>query len=344
MNLRKISLYVLCLTIGLVSCNKDDEPTIEPVPEKDRKEQQALDIAALNTYLETHYYDASKFVSNPNPGISDIIIKEVKASETPPVGYVKLKTAVGEPKKVDYADIEYEYYVLKLNQGGGSDSPSFADLVRVNYQGFDLKGFVFDYSVNPITDYLTSFIAGWSMVFPDFNVSASFTDNSDGTVSYSDKGLGVMFLPSGLAYFSGAPTGVAAYSPLIFKFELLQMSEADQDNDGVPSYMEDIDGDGLLFDNTDGDFNPNTGSPVFNYLDSDDDNDGIPTKTEIANTVKTTINRPTRAEVKAYVLQPTQKLVNKIVKELDGTFTGTIWTFQDSDGDKIPDYLDKDKK
>ena len=33
----------------------------------------------------------------------------------------------------------------------------------------------------------------------------------------------------------------------------------------------------------------------------------------------------------------------KIVEESDGTFTGTVLTFYDTDGNGIPNYLDKNK-
>ena len=68
--------------------------------------------------------------------------------------------------------------------------------------------------------------------------------------------------------------GIPAYSPIIFKFDLYQYFENDHDNDNVPSYLEDIDGDGELNnDDTDG-------NRVPDYLDPDDDGDGIPTKNE----------------------------------------------------------------
>ncbi|MCB0449246.1 MAG: hypothetical protein KDC97_03930 [Confluentibacter sp.] len=283
MNLRKISLCVICLTIGFISCKKDDTPTIEPIEIRDRTEQQVVDMDSLNNYLETHYYNASDFVSNPNPSISDIIIKKVKANETPPVGYVKLKDAVGESKKTVYAETNYEYFVLKLNQGGGNASPTFADNVRVVYEGFSLQNVIFDSSVIPVLFDLTGLIPGWNRVLPDFNTAESFVENADGTVTYSNKGLGVMFLPSGLGYFSQSSGAIPAYSPIIFKFELLQAYQNDHDKDGVPSYLEDINGDGELFDNTDGDFNPSNGFPIYDYLDTDDDGDGILTIDEDIN-------------------------------------------------------------
>jgi hypothetical protein len=76
----------------------------------------------------------------------------------------------------------------------------------------------------------------------------------------------------------------------------------DDDEDGVPSELEDINGNGdLEDDDTDGDGIPN-------YKDADDDNDNVPTKYE----------------------------------NPDDNGDGFIDDAQDSDGDSIPDYLDDD--
>lgn len=288
MILRKFSLYLVCLTIGFASCKKDDAPTIEPIVLRDRVEQQATDMEALNTYLETHYYKSSNFgESNSNPSINDIIIIKVLSGETVPEGYTNLKAAAGESKKIKYADTNYEYFVLKLNQGGGATSPTFADNVRVNYEGFTLENTIFDSAVNPVIFDLTTLVPGWRKVLPGFNTAESFVDNEDGTVNFTNKGLGVMFLPSGLGYFSQSSGIITAYSPIIFKFELLQMYVNDHDKDGVPSYLEDLNVDGeftvnyedltdITDDDTDGDGIPN-------YSDTDDDGDGILTINEDIN-------------------------------------------------------------
>ena len=76
----------------------------------------------------------------------------------------------------------------------------------------------------------------------------------------------------------------------------------EDDNDGIPADLEDINGDGNLEnDDTDGDGLPN-------YLDDDDDGDNVPTKSE----------KP------------------------DDNGDGNLDDAQDTDGDTIPDYLDDD--
>ncbi|MES2811715.1 MAG: hypothetical protein V4670_04525 [Bacteroidota bacterium] len=69
---------------------------------------------------------------------------------------------------------------------------------------------------------------GWKSILPLFK-SGSVTVTS-GNTSYTDFGTGVMFLPSGMAYYNKergvynpeTETGyVPKYSPLIFSFKLL---------------------------------------------------------------------------------------------------------------------------
>src|SRR5690606_11213704 len=109
---------------------------------------------------------------------------------------------------ITYLDTEYEFYVLKLNQGGGEDKPTFADDVFVNYEGFTLDNKIFDSAVNPVTQELINSIPGWRKVIPEFNTAESFADAEDGIVNFVNKGVGVMFLPSGLGYFSNAQTKI----------------------------------------------------------------------------------------------------------------------------------------
>lgn len=237
-----------------------------------------------------------------------------------PESALKTKTLV-------YADTEYKIYILKLNQGGGTESPNFSDLVRVRYEGFLLSHSIFDSAVTPVDFDLTSLIPAWRKVLPEFNTAESIgeeTSDSDGVVDYINHGLGVMFIPSGLAYFSSATTGIPSYTPIVFKFELLQMAETDHDGDGVPSYLEDINGNGELItlaqladDDTDEDGTPN-------YADVDDDGDGVLTINEDIEDTDLTVDSDGDGD-------PTND------KDGDGDPTN-----DDTDKDGTPNYLDTD--
>jgi FKBP-type peptidyl-prolyl cis-trans isomerase len=286
MRIGKVTLLILILALGYVSCKKDDNGDITTIEIRDRTEQQILDNDSILGYLQTHYYNKSEFEGSTNPKISNLIITEITDEIISSNADSLLINAV-ETKTVTFAETEYEYYILRLNQGGGTASPTFADNVIVNYEGFFLDEDVFDSAVTPITFDLVSVIPAWRKVLPQFNVAESFVENGDGTVDYINHGSGVMFVPSGLAYFASPPPGISSYSPLVFKFDLYKMFQNDHDRDGIPSYLEDLNGDGEFTanlqdstddsdDDTDGDGNPD-------FFDSDDDGDGILTINEDLN-------------------------------------------------------------
>lgn len=331
MRIQKVALSVLCVTLAFLSCKKDNNSNVVTVEIRDRGEQQIIDNDSIVGYLETHYYNKSAFEGNMDPNMSELEINAVTNDMTISSDADSLLINAVETKTATYADTEYEFYILKINQGGG-DSPTFADQVRVSYEGTLLDETVFDNTANPVTFNLLSLVPGWSKAVPNFSTAESFADAGDGTIDYMNHGVGVMFLPSGLGYFSSPPSNIPLYSPLIFKFELFQMYQNDDDGDGVPSYMEDLNGDGdftLADDDTDADNIPN-------FADTDDDGDGVLTANEI---VVKTYNRTTKAEIEALVLDPKEVLIG-IKEESDGTFTGTTVTFTDTDEDGIPDYLD----
>lgn len=311
----------MAITFG--ACNSDDDDN-SSTPARDRGEQQIIDNDSLIGYLETHYYNSGDFVGNISPRISDISITELPKDDNDnylplpdPSNNTLLIDAV-ETKTTTFSDTEYQYYILRINQGGGLQMPRFSDGVRVNYSGNTMDENVFDSTVNTIELDLTTLVTGWARVLPEFNTAETFTLNDDGTVTFTNAGVGVMFLPSGLGYFSGGTLGISSYSNLIFKFELFQTEENDHDDDNVPSYLEDLDGDlTLANDDTDSDNIPN-------YVDLDDDGDGVLTSNED--------------------LEPDTDL--QVDSNGDGDPTNDIGdgdpTNDDTDGDGIPNYLDAD--
>ncbi len=180
----------------------------------------------------------------------------------------------------------------------------------IKYEGMFLDGEVFDASPNftwlelPFT--VRGFANGMSQL--EAGTSAGIVDNEDGTTGISDSGKGLIIMPAGLGYFT-ASGSIPAYSVLMFKIELgLFVADTDNDGDGIPSIMEDLNGNGYLFDdNTDAEFETdNFITPTANFRDTDDDGDGTLTRDEI--------------EIST-----------------DGSLT-----FTDSDKDGLPDYLDPD--
>ena len=279
MNLSKFTICALFLLALVSSCKKDEDDGPGFV-EADRTEQQIIDGDSLIGYLQTHYYNSGAFTTPGNYRGADIIIEELPRDTNGnflplpnPTTNTLLIDAV-DSYTTSYLDVQYVYYVLKINEGGG-DRPHFCDNIRLNYSGMQQNHLVFDSAVNPVTFDLLNLIQGWRLVIPRFKAAEGDPIiESDGTISYNNYGVGVMFLPSGLAYFGSPPLGVGRYANLIFKFELYQTEINDHDNDLVPSYKEDLNGDGNLYnDDTDGDGIPN-------FMDADDDGDRILTKHE----------------------------------------------------------------
>ncbi|NOY47587.1 MAG: hypothetical protein GXO84_05235, partial [Chlorobi bacterium] len=218
MKIKKITLYVFCIMVGFASCSKkDNTDDLIVIPVRDRAEQQIADKDSLIGYLETHYYNSGTFINSTNPSIDDLVISELpsdgvlpdSANNTLLIDAIEIKNTVN-------VEVDYEYYVLRLNQGGGSEKPHFTDNIRVKFSGNLLNEEVFDSSVSPVDFDLTRLVVGWNRVMPQFNVAESFSENGDGTISFLNAGVGVMFLPSGLGFFSGTPSGIPVYSPLIF--------------------------------------------------------------------------------------------------------------------------------
>ncbi|MEM6514682.1 MAG: FKBP-type peptidyl-prolyl cis-trans isomerase [Bacteroidota bacterium] len=275
MKLKNLFFIVFLITICSLSC-RPDETDINQIPPRDRTEQQITDNDSIIGYLQTHYYNSALFENGGNYSISDIVISELPTDENG--NYQDLPNPEENTLLIDdvetlttnFEDADYEFYILRINQGGG-ETPNFTDNVKIRYSGNLLDEVVFDTNVNaddPLD--MTAVIRGWVQVIPTFSAAESGPFiNDDGTLAYDNYGLGVMFIPSGLAYFNQGRTGIPAYSNLIFKFELYDTSVFDHDGDGVLSHLEDLNDNMNVFDDdTDGDLAPN-------YFDNDDDGDGV---------------------------------------------------------------------
>jgi len=322
-------LALFVLSISLSSCRKDDGLT-DSIEEEPRDVQQEKDQVILDTYLATHYYNSGDFVGNPNPSMFELVITELAEGESLPADHTMLVDAV-DTYQTNYKEQDYNYYILRINQGGGEDMPHFTDDVRINYEGSLVDdGEVFDSTVNPTQFDLAGLIPGWSRVIPKFNTAESYVINGDGTVTFNNAGVGVMFLPSGLGYYSAGTAGIGPYKCLIFKFDLLQSELNDHDGDGIPSYVEDLDGDlDITNDDTDG-------NTLSNFLDIDDDGDGVLTIDELLPTeyvVDTNMGEQEPA------LGAGEYEVSRT--EVDGIITIKTVKIMDSNNDNLPDYLDE---
>ncbi|MEX0290232.1 MAG: FKBP-type peptidyl-prolyl cis-trans isomerase [Flavobacteriaceae bacterium] len=314
--------FLLLLSIILVigSCKKDDGTDPVIVPPRSMAEVAAEDDAEIRAYLETHFYNYEDFDTPPAGFDFKIIIDTIagaNADKTPLIDQVQ--TMVLEASSSDFGlddgeeDVPHTFYYLDARTGVG-EFPTVADSTFVRYNGMLLNGTLFDSAATngvwwdlpgDFTPANPGLLNGVVSGMVNFRAGGNIVDNGDGTFSVEDFGAGLIIIPSGLGYFLNSRSGIPSYSPLIFEVNLLVQNQADHDRDGIPSILEDIDGDGnVKNDNTDEDF-----ETLFipNYVDIDDDQDGTLTRDEISDE--------------------------------NGNI---IIPYPDTDGDGTPDYLDRD--
>ncbi|MEP6929061.1 MAG: hypothetical protein ABI850_03580, partial [Flavobacterium sp.] len=254
----------------------------------DYKEQYKADSDSIMKYLKSNYIESVS-------ATYDIKISKIPAGGTQ-LSIWDQKDYVLESRDVYSNDVNYKVYYLILRQGTGQ-SPCNYDRISASYSGNTLNGNVFDTSYGVARDFglepytTTSVIEGWSEIFPKFKTGTStIASDGSGTITYDNYGAGVMFLPSGLAYYGSGQTDIPAYSCLVFSFKLLGLQRLDHDFDGVFDFEEDINKDGYLYDfrNTTKYPTPTTtlfddtdGDGLADFIDVDDDGDGFTTLLEI---------------------------------------------------------------
>jgi FKBP-type peptidyl-prolyl cis-trans isomerase FkpA len=293
-NFFKLFLFI---SIGIViaSCSGSDSDTTET--KKDFSEQYEKDIDSIDQFIDTHFMtvdaDFNVTFTEIEPGGTELSIR----NQTDYPLQFKTVTSTDEEDVVDY-----KVYYLKIREGNAL-RPTSVDSAYVSYEGRRLDKVQFDNSPTPLWFQLQAVIQGWSEIIPLFKSGTFDTTVGPNPTQFADFGVGVLFVPSGLAYFNAIPSAlIPQYSPLIFSFKLKNVRYRDHDRDGIlskdevnPSVPnqkpEDYDSDSDTF---------------ANMYDVDDDGDNYMTK-------------------------------NEIVKNPDGTLI-----FPDTDGDGIPNYLDKD--
>lgn len=259
-------LFAFTLFVTACGSDNDEELTVEL---NDLFEQSQTDDALINEYLQSHTYNYEDFLdqSIENPSISIDSLAGDNAAKTPLsdlVSFIEVDATSAEGEEVSH-----KLYYLVARQGVRvEDRATVVDSVYLSYRGSLLDGTEFDESVFPVWFDNANVIRGFSYG-AQFFAPGNFTQSSNGIIDFSDYGQGLIFIPSGLGYFGNAQASIPAYSPLIFSLNVYTTNQADHDGDGIPSYLEDVDGDGNPFnDDTDGD-------GIANFADFDDDGDGV---------------------------------------------------------------------
>lgn len=360
MNLRKFLIPTLSLFFVAFSC-KVDETVYQSTPPRDRQEVYDENEVEIQTYLETHFfnYEDFDFTDDTNPAndeftlVLDLISTDNGTQDrTPIIDYLNQADGVYprlDIKIVTENDIDYNLYILKVREGEG-DNISTLDAAAMTYSGTIVDGSVFDSQVSIESGQpfiltgvgsVGGVVAGFREGIVEFKTSTGYIENGDGSVGYQGHGIGVIFMPSGLGYFSLPPTAIIPqYSPLFFNLKVVSRSNTDYDSDGVPSHLEHPDSDFTEDDDdTDGD-------SIVNFIDSDDDGDGVLTRDEVQQKeyeddgISQFI---TKADAQAYYTAnaASDEIFIRIEAELDGTYTlhTLIVPATMVNGVSLPNYL-----
>ena len=335
MNLRKLTILFVGLFMVFASCNNDDDGT-NTIPTRDRGEVYEEDIAEIEEFLRTHFYNYEDFdfndPNNPDNDTFEIVFDTIAGVNSDKISLMDSQQL--EFKTVTDRGVDYKLYYLNVREGEGNII-HFCDEAFVTYEGSLTTNYVFDSAINPAAFNLITVgqsagvVQGFQQGIIEFKTSTGFTDNGDGTNTYHGHGIGAVFIPSGLGYFQQPLIGVPSYTPLIFKFNLYERTLLDHDNDNIYSYLEDVNMNGDVFDDdTDGDFGPN-------FIDNEDDSDGYFTADELEyNTYVVDTNM---GETEADLAENEYEM-NRT--EENGIITINTFVMVDRTGDGTPDFLD----
>ena len=254
------------------SCKKDDT-NITNIPLEDLSQQYTLENDSIIQFMKSHFFNYDDFKDlSPNDSpeiVFDSIIGD-NIDKTPI--YDQVSTLQISVKDADDNLVNHNLYYHIIREGIG-ENPTVADSVFVSYKGLLLDGVSFDTRKNPIWMEAKNLIRGFQEFLPLLS-KGDVRVNNNGTYEFFNFGIGFAIFPSGLGYFQSGSISIPAYSPLIFKVNMMTLNRTDHDNDSVLTIIEDLNGDhDFNNDDTDSDNIPN-------FLDDDDDGDGVLTINE----------------------------------------------------------------
>jgi FKBP-type peptidyl-prolyl cis-trans isomerase FkpA len=264
--MNKIKNIFLLLLLGVVvmySCSEDNNAFANPFLDVNHEELALRDNDSIVKFLKNNYYDVSL------DSIKTLVDGEIALFDDTS----KLKTM-----SVIDNDIEHTLYVYVIEEGQPAPvkgNPTVMDSVYVKYSGraffnAQLQTSNFEINNTGIWFTLSNVIKGWKHGFTkllggELKKEAN-GDTFNGPITYLNTGKGFLVIPSGLAYTSSNANNYSntfVDTNLVFFVELLDIVEdTDHDNDGVPSILEDANGDG---DPTN-DFNDNSNPTLPDYL------------------------------------------------------------------------------
>lgn len=290
MNKFRFYFILSLLSIVLFSCEKDEDPAI--VPPRDPALQYPTDLEAIETYLKSHSFEVVEVDNRTDVKIDTFIVGNAqgKVSIWDNTDYpLQFKIVQNDERITNLVNgrvndpVDYKMYYFIINEGGGASTTKY-DSTFVSYRGWDLKNKQFDTSNAPVWSTFPKvsvservFISGFRQFTPLLKAAELVSVEADGSVSFNNYGVGVVFLPSGLGYSNRPQANIPLYSPLVFTVRLHGIRLRDHDQDGILSkYENGNQAEDLYTVDTDNDRIPD-------FLDMDDDNDNVRTIIEIRN-------------------------------------------------------------
>ncbi len=317
-------LLLVLVVFGVITgCGDDDDGGIPGVqiPPRLLSEVAPENDEEIQEFLQTHFYNYEDFQEPIAPDFDfKIVIDKIEgenADKTPLSQQVVSEVINVSSSQLlglteEETDVPHTFYYLVAREGEGI-RPTVADSVLMRLEGRLLDGTAFESVTDFSWQLLPTQVRGFynSVAKVNSGTVSGIVENPDGTTEISNRGIGLMIIPSGLGFFNLPRSEIIPrYAPLIFTFESgLFVENTDSDLDGVPNILEDINENEFFFDdNTDEELELELGFGLqADFQDIDDDGDGVLTRTEIS--------------------------------DADGNI---ITPYPDSNNDGTPDYLDPD--
>ena len=269
-----ILFYKFLIIFLLQSCSNDGSfSTPEVIPPNPIKPQYSLENDSIINFLQTHFYNYDDFDKLNSNESAELIIDTISGENSDKIPlFDQVSTMSVEIVDENDEIVSVNLYYI-INREGNGANPTVADSIYVTYKGMTLGNYTFDTRKNPVWLDQTYLVRGFQEFVPKLK-RGDLVVNSDGTYSFDNFGMGMVFMPSALGYYQNLSFGIPIYSPLIFQINLNTLRTTDHDGDGVSTIDEDTNNDHIFSnDDTDSDGFPD-------YFDPDDDGDGILTKNE----------------------------------------------------------------
>lgn len=273
-------VLLLVFAVTLFACNPDNSPATVKI--KDYQEVYDENIVEIEDYLKENYLELD---ADLNATVTKIPENGTQTSIWNQTDYPLQSITVKNDSRSTLLtdgriedDVDYKLYYIVLNEGGGENVTS-VDSTLVAYKGWNLTNEVFDLNNFGVwfsfPESSVSAISGFRQILSKVKTEESHVENSNGTVTRVNYGNVLVFIPSGLAYFSGSRENINQYAPIAFQIKLFDLKTRDHDRDRIPNIYEDLNNNNDYFDDD------SDGDKIPDFLDVDDDGDGKLTKFEI---------------------------------------------------------------